>query len=79
VVPENVHTLPTEGIGNSWGCQEGSQRPKTARKLQNFIGISRGVGGLRINPFRGGGMDNVWKYTLLILLNHTPVSIKAFI
>lgn len=78
MVPENVHTPPTEGIGNSWGW-EGSQRLKTVRKLQNLIGISRGVGVLRINPFRGGGMDNLWKYTLLILLNHTAVSMKAFI
>ena len=78
MVPENVHTRPTEGIGNSWRW-EGAQRPKTVRKLQNLIGICRGVGCLRINSFRGGGMDNLWKYTLLILLSHTPVSMKAFI
>ena len=45
MVPENVHTPSTEGIGNSWGW-EGSQRPKTLRS-------SRGVGGLRKNPFCG--------------------------
>ena len=31
VVPENIHTPPTEGIGNSWGVG-GSQRPKHLSK-----------------------------------------------
>ena len=30
----------------------------------SLIGISRGVGGLRKNPFHGGGMDIFWSYTI---------------
>ena len=33
VLPENLHTSPTEGTGNSWG-RGGSQRPK---KFKNCI------------------------------------------
>ena len=34
----------------------------------HVVGISRrlGGGGLRINPFCGGGMDNLWSYTIWI-------------
>jgi len=31
VVPENIHTPPTEGIGISWG-EGGSMRPKNLKK-----------------------------------------------
>ena len=31
----------------------------------SLIGISRGEGGLRKNPFHGGGMDIFWNYTIL--------------
>ena len=30
----------------------------------SLIGISRGMGGLRKNPFNGGGMDIFWNYTI---------------
>ncbi len=32
---KNVHTTPTEGIGNSWGW-EGSQRSNTLRKCMEL-------------------------------------------
>ena len=35
VVPENIHTPPTEGIGNSWGVG-GSQRPKNLKKCMRL-------------------------------------------
>ena len=69
VVPENIHTPPTEGIGNSWRVG-GSQRPKNLSKCMkldwNFQrgGGWGGGGGLRKNPFRGGGMDNFWNHRL---------------
>ena len=51
---------PTEGIGLSWGVG-GSVRPKYVKKCMKLklIGISRGVGGLRKNPFHGGAMDHL--------------------
>ena len=42
VVPENIHTPPTEGNGNSWGVR-GSQRPKKLSTC-SLTGISREVG-----------------------------------
>ena len=67
VVPENIHTPPTEGIGNSWGVG-GSQRPKN---LSECVKLSRlefpeRWGSLRKNPFRGEGMDNFWNHTMLL-------------
>ena len=44
VAPENIHTPPTEGIGNSWGVG-GSQRPKNLKKCMR----------LNWNFQRGGG------------------------
>ena len=44
VAPENIHTPPTEGIGNSWGVG-GSQRPKNLKKCKR----------LNWNFQRGGG------------------------
>ena len=35
VVPENIHTPPTERIGNSWGVG-GSQRPQNLRKCMKL-------------------------------------------
>ena len=54
---------PTEGIGISWEVG-GSARPKNLRNVWSLIGISRGVGDLRKNPFHGGVMDIFWNYTL---------------
>ena len=58
VVPENIHTPPTEGIENS------SQRPKNVSKLMyeawlEFPERWGGGGSLSKNPSRGGGMDNI--------------------
>ncbi len=32
----------------------------------NHIGYPDGEGVLRENPFRGGGMDNLWNYTMFL-------------
>jgi len=57
VVPENIHTPPTEGIGNS---REGggSQRPKTLKQCMKLKWNFQRGGGHRAIPFcgRGGGM-----------------------
>ena len=52
---------PTEGIGVSWGLGDsvGPKNVKKSMKLQ-----WGGGGGLRKNPFRGGGMDIFWNYTI---------------
>ena len=48
------------------GVGVGSQRPKTFRKCMkpNWNFQKEGEGGLRINPFHEGGMDNLWNYTM---------------
>ena len=62
-VPENIHTLPTEGIGISWGWD--SVRPKNLKKCMKLNwNFQRGGGVLERNPFRGGGLDIFWNYTL---------------
>ena len=49
---------PTEGIGNFLGVG-GSVRPKKLKKCMklNWNFHRGGEGGLRKNPFRGGGID----------------------
>ena len=58
VVPENIHTPPTEGTGNSRheGGGGRSQRPRGGG------GGSDGGGGQRANPFHGGG-GGVWIFS----------------
>ena len=65
VVPENIHTPPTEGIGNSWGVG-GFQSPKDLSKCMKLDWNFQRGGGLRKNPFREGGlgMDNFWNHTM---------------
>ena len=44
IVPENIHTPPTEGIGNSGGGGEGGSKAQKVMKLdRNF---QRGGGGV---------------------------------
>ena len=64
---------PQKGLEIPWGVG-GSQRPKDLSKCMkldwNFQrGGWGGGGGLRENPFRGGGMDNFWNQIILILAN----------
>ena len=52
-----------------WQNMRGSQRSKLLGNVWSLhvIGISKGGGGvLRINPFCGGGMDNLWSHTIWI-------------
>ena len=73
VVPENIHSPPTAGIGNSW-VVGGSQRPKNLSKcvdLDWYFQTDGGRGGgLRKNPFRGGGMDNFWNHTINFMITY---------
>ena len=62
VVPENIHTHPTEGIGNS-GEDGGSQRAKNLKQCMKLNWNFRRGGVHRANPFRGGGMDIFLNYT----------------
>ena len=72
VVPENIHTPPTEGIGNS-GEEEGVSKTQKFKAMYGAKlefpegwGGGGGVGGHRANPFRGGGgggMDIFWNHT----------------
>ena len=71
MVPENIHTPPTEGIGNS-GEEGGLKDPK----IWNFwrgggvIGQIPSVGG-------GGGMDIFWNYTFYLYHINSSVSFSA--
>lgn len=59
-----MHTLPTEGIGYSWGMG-GVPKAKNFKKMNEaklefpveWVGGGGGVH--RKNPFGGGGMDNL--------------------
>ena len=63
-VPENIHTPPTEGIGISWGIG-GSGRSKNIKKCMKLYWNFQKCGEvLEKIPFRGGGMDIFWNYTL---------------
>ena len=63
VVPEKIHTPPTEGIGNSWGMGD-SQGPKNLKKCMGSNWNFLGEGGSYKNPFHGGSMDILWNYTM---------------
>jgi len=55
VVPENIHTPPTEGTGIS-SEMEGSMRTKKLYMKLNW-NFQRGRDCVRKSPFCGGGMD----------------------
>ena len=58
VVPENIHTPPTEGIGNSreegGGGISKTQKFKAMYEAKLEFPEGWGGGGHRANPFRGG-------------------------
>jgi hypothetical protein len=56
VVPEKIHTPPTEEILPSGGGGE----TKSFLIIVNVLGHPKGVGGLTSNFLRGGGMDVFW-------------------
>ena len=66
MVPENIHTPPTEGIGNSG--EEGGGGSGRAKNLKQCMKLNwnfqrgRGGGGHRANPFHGGG-GGVWIFS----------------
>lgn len=63
-VPENIHTLLTEGIGISWGLW-GSARPKNLKKCMK----------INWNFLPWWGMDIFWK--LLHIVCYIPVAFGA--
>ena len=62
--PYSPHRRDWNFLGGGGFCKARTFK----RNIRSLIGISRGVGGggggLRKNPFRGGGMDIFWNYTL---------------
>ena len=46
------------------GVGGGFSKTKKLKNVSSLIEISRGVGGLGKNPFRGGGLDIFWNYTI---------------
>ena len=70
---------PTEGIGIYWGVG-GSVRPENLKKcvkaLLEFL-EGWGGGGLRKNPFRGGGMDIFWNYTIILREKNILVTVSV--
>ena len=47
------------------GGARGSQRPKALKEMYDAcLDFPEGWRGLWKNPFRGGGMDNLWNYSL---------------
>ena len=64
-VPENIHTPPTEEIGNSWGVGafQKTQKFKEMYMYEVELEFPEGRGDLIKNPFHGGGMDISWNYT----------------
>ena len=67
MVPENTHTPPTEGIGNS--REEGGVLKTQKFKAMYEAKLEFPVGppplpGYRTNPFHGGGMDIFWNNTI---------------
>ena len=61
---QKISIPPTEGIGISWGVGD-SIRPKKLKKCMKLNWNFQRGGGLRKNPFHGGGMDIFWNYTIL--------------
>ena len=52
-VPKNTPTPPQKGLEFPGGGVGGSVRPKKFKNAWSLIGISRGVGSLRKDPFHG--------------------------
>ena len=65
MVPENIHTPPTEGIiGNSGEEGGGSQRPKNLKQYMKLNwNLWRGGGVIGQIP-SVGGMDIFWNHTI---------------
>ena len=63
MVPENIHTPPTEGIGNS-GEEGGSQRPKNLKQCMELNWNFRRGGGVMGQIPSVGGMDIFWNHTI---------------
>ncbi len=63
VVQENIHTPPTERIGNS-GEEGGSQRPKTLKQCVKLNWNFQRGGGGGFHSSVGGDMDIFWNHTI---------------
>ena len=66
VVPENIHTPPTEGMGNS-GEEGGFQRPKHLKECMKLNCNFRRGGGVIGQIPSVEGMDIFWNQTIQIL------------
>ena len=72
VVPENIHTAPTEGIGNSREVGRVSKAPKLKATYEDKLKFPEGWGGgdHRANPFSGG---RAWIFYGFTHLHHPTV------
>ena len=77
MVPENIHTPPTEGIGNS-GEEGGSGRAKDLKQCMklnwNFQRGGRVIGQI---PSVGGGGGGVWIFSGTTHLLFCSVTVKT--
>jgi hypothetical protein len=65
VIPEKIHTLPTEEIS---AVRRGGET-KLFLIIVNVLGHPKGVGGLTSNFLCGGGMDVFWNDPLFLNLS----------
>ena len=66
-VPQIIHTPPTEGIKISWGWGDwgGVCNTKTFGEIyEALLEFPEGWGIFLKKPFRGGGMEIFWNYTM---------------
>ena len=64
VVPEKIHTPPTEEISAVWR----GRGEKLFLIIVNVLGHPKGVGGLTSYFLRGGGMDVFWNDPMCLSL-----------
>ena len=74
VVPENIHTTPTEGIGNF--REGGVSKPQKFKAMYKAKLEFPGVGGKRANLFCGGGYGF---FLELHLVDHLPYSRDMYV
>ena len=87
VFPENVQfkkisILPPQKGLEFLGGWEDLEDQKIQRNVGSFTGVSRGVGGVRKNPFHWGGMDSFWNNTILVFFTYLvlyPLRLEAFL
>jgi len=66
VVPEIIHTPPTEGHWKFLGGGEGGLKAKLLEgQYEAKLEFPGGCGGAKQKTYRGGSMDLFWNYTIV--------------